>query len=118
MRPRTTEEWELVVDVIDKLQRTVRAGDWDELRRMVQDRSPPVDPPRTPVEKPDAIDDDHVCGVCEGTQRGVCNCKAGEKPADLYTAVESAVRKADADLVDAVRGAGETTASNPNEEKS
>lgn len=54
MRPRTTEEWELVVDVIDKLQRTVRAGDWDELRRMVQDRSPPVDPPRTPAEKPAA----------------------------------------------------------------
>lgn len=21
------------------------------------------------------VDDDHVCGVCEGTQRGVCNCK-------------------------------------------
>jgi hypothetical protein len=22
------------------------------------------------------VDDDHVCGVCEGTQRGVCNCAA------------------------------------------
>lgn len=66
-------------------------------------------PGKVADEKPDAIDDDHVCGVCEGTQRGVCNCKAGEKPADLYTAVESAVRKADADLADAVRGAGETS---------
>lgn len=25
--------------------------------------------------EPEAVDDDHVCGVCEGTQRGVCNCR-------------------------------------------
>ena len=33
---------------------------------------------RHAVTKPDAVDDDHVCGVCEGTQRGTCNCKTGE----------------------------------------
>jgi ribA/ribD-fused uncharacterized protein len=28
----------------------------------------------TSAGEPDAVDDDHVCGVCEGTQRGTCGC--------------------------------------------
>ena len=30
----------------------------------------------------DAVNDDHVCGVCEGTQRGVCGCTAHETSGD------------------------------------
>jgi hypothetical protein len=40
--------------------------------------------------EPDAVDDDHVCGVCEGTQRGVCGCSAHEPPAD--DAIDYAIR--------------------------
>jgi hypothetical protein len=31
---------------------------------------------RADLETRTDVDDDHVCGVCEGTQRGVCNCAA------------------------------------------
>lgn len=33
---------------------------------------------------PEVVDDDHVCGVCEGTQLGTCNCTAQPPAGDRY----------------------------------
>lgn len=47
---------------------------------LILDRGARVELPRVVRASMETeVDDDHVCGVCEGTQRGVCGCKRAEQ---------------------------------------
>lgn len=89
--PRGAVDWGFL-DYRDRRFRVQTMGGWDpaddfgEVTHWMLPPTPPTkgampyagnapgSPSRERFENDDGSDD-HVCGVCEGTQRGVCNCK-------------------------------------------